>query len=147
MRSLLLVCFATLFWHASARADAPPLPPSVVNPALAIHAALAGDSADGVTIQAAALARAAGTLGPDGSSIVAAAQNLAGQPDLAAMRGAFADLGKALVSYMRAHGAAAPDGIRTAYCPMARGQWLQKDGAIENPYYGRAMRSCGSFTD
>jgi len=146
MRSLLLVCFATLFWHASVRADAAPLPPSVVNPALAIHAALAGDTADGVTIQAAALARAADTLGPDGASIVVAAQHLAGQPDLAAMRRAFADLGKALVAYIRAHDAA-PDGVRTAYCPMARGQWLQKDGAIENPYYGRAMRSCGSFTD
>jgi len=147
MRYLLFVSFATLFWHPPLRAAAPPLPAPVVNPALAIHAALAGDSADGVTMQAAALARAAAALGPEGASIVAAAQHLAAQPDLPAMRRAFADLGKALVGYMRAHDAAAPDGVRTAYCPMARGQWLQKDGAIENPYYGRAMRSCGSFTD
>jgi hypothetical protein len=147
MRYPLLVCFAALFWQPSLRAAAPELPPSIVNPALAIHAALAGDSAAGVTMHAAAMARAAAALGTDGAPIAAAAQELAAAPDLAAMRRVFGDVSKAIVAYMRAHDVAAPDGIRTAYCPMARRQWLQKDGAVENPYYGRAMAGCGGFTD
>ena len=143
----LLVCFAALFWQPTPRAGAPELPPSLVNPALAIHSALADDSAAGVTMQAAAVARAAAALGTDGAPIAAAAQELAAARDLAAMRRIFGDLSKAMVSYMRAEKLPAPDGVRTAYCPMARRPWLQQDGPVRNPYYGRAMAACGGFTD
>ena len=31
-----------------------------------------------------------------------------------------------------------------AECPMAKAQWIQKAGAIRNPYYGKSMLDCGS---
>jgi Cu(I)/Ag(I) efflux system membrane fusion protein len=37
------------------------------------------------------------------------------------------------------------------HCPMARNNqgadWLQRDKALENPYYGKTMRHCGSLVD
>ena len=40
-----------------------------------------------------------------------------------------------------------PDGYGTAYCPMAKSWWIQKDGTINNPYFGKQMLTCGSFKD
>jgi hypothetical protein len=30
------------------------------------------------------------------------------------------------------------------HCPMAPGDWLQKDEAVANPYYADSMKQCGS---
>lgn len=30
-----------------------------------------------------------------------------------------------------------------ATCPMAKAKWIQKPGAIRNPYYGKSMLECG----
>ena len=29
------------------------------------------------------------------------------------------------------------------YCPMADAYWVQKSGAVKNPYYGSKMLGCG----
>ena len=29
------------------------------------------------------------------------------------------------------------------YCPMADAYWVQKSGAVKNPYYGAKMLGCG----
>ena len=29
------------------------------------------------------------------------------------------------------------------YCPMVNKQWLQKGETVSNPYYGKAMLTCG----
>ena len=31
------------------------------------------------------------------------------------------------------------------YCPMKKASWLSSNKAIENPYYGSAMLTCGSI--
>ena len=42
-----------------------------------------------------------------------------------------------------------PEGYVVAFCPMANNSmganWVQKDGAIMNPYFGTAMQDCGSI--
>ncbi len=42
-----------------------------------------------------------------------------------------------------------PEGYVVAFCPMANNSmganWVQKDGAIMNPYLGTAMQDCGSI--
>jgi hypothetical protein len=42
-----------------------------------------------------------------------------------------------------------PEGYVVAFCPMANNSmganWVQKDGAIMNPYFGMAMQDCGSI--
>jgi len=34
-------------------------------------------------------------------------------------------------------------GLMIATCPMAKARWIQKDGTIANPYYGKSMLECG----
>jgi hypothetical protein len=34
-------------------------------------------------------------------------------------------------------------GLILAECPMAKAKWIQKDGKIRNPYYGKSMLDCG----
>ena len=35
--------------------------------------------------------------------------------------------------------------VQEAYCPMADANWLQKEDAIINPYFGKKMLNCGEF--
>lgn len=148
MRVYLLVCLAAFAASQPfARAAGAEVPAALVEPAVAIQVALAADATTGVASQAAALAKAADALGPAAAPIAAAVRVLEVQTDLDSMRRTYGDVNKAIVAYMRGGNLGVPEGIRVAYCPMARRQWLQKDGAIRNPYYGRAMVSCGDFTD
>lgn len=59
--------------------------------------------------------------------------------DLKGMRNNFKELSSKMA--MMKH----PDGYATAYCPMAKAWWVQKDGKINNPYFGKKMPHCGSF--
>ena len=34
-----------------------------------------------------------------------------------------------------------------AYCPMKGGFWISKERAIKNPYYGKAMLTCGKVVE
>lgn len=34
-------------------------------------------------------------------------------------------------------------GLMKATCPMAHANWVQKNGALRNPYYGKSMLECG----
>lgn len=34
-------------------------------------------------------------------------------------------------------------GLMKASCPMANGKWIQKNGSLKNPYYGKSMLECG----
>lgn len=36
--------------------------------------------------------------------------------------------------------------LMIAECPMAKAKWVQAEGAIKNPYYGKSMLSCGQKT-
>ncbi len=33
--------------------------------------------------------------------------------------------------------------LTTATCPMAGAKWIQKNGSLRNPYYGKSMLECG----
>ncbi|MEO6358894.1 MAG: DUF3347 domain-containing protein [Ferruginibacter sp.] len=37
--------------------------------------------------------------------------------------------------------------VYQAYCPMKKMYWLSSEAAIKNPYYGKAMPTCGKVTD
>jgi hypothetical protein len=34
-------------------------------------------------------------------------------------------------------------GLIKASCPMAEAKWIQKEGSLRNPYYGKSMLECG----
>jgi protein SCO1/2 len=119
-------------------------PSPMIEAALALHDALARDTMVGVRSQAVALRDAASAA--RASAIVAAATALSRQTTLAGARDAFGPLGAALAAYAKSHGEVRAAGVRVAYCPMARKSWLQKDGPVQNPYYGSRMLACGELT-
>jgi hypothetical protein len=122
-----------------------PLPAAIVEPYLKIHDGLADDSIDNLRQNAGEIATAASALGAPAMKIDTAALQLAAAADLAQARDRFGALSDAIVTYMKGLKLAAPEGVRTAYCPMAQRPWLQKGDALANPYYGKEMPTCGEF--
>jgi hypothetical protein len=118
---------------------------AIVEPYLKIQAALANDSIDEVKANAGNIATAATTLGAPAMRIDTAAVQLASVADLAAAREQFGTLSDAIVTYMDRLHITPPEGVRVAYCPMAKKPWLQEGSTLANPYYGSAMPTCGSF--
>jgi Protein of unknown function (DUF3347) len=117
----------------------------VVGPYLAIQSALVKDELAPVTTAARSLQKSAGALGAEGKALVNAAAKTAEATSLEAARAAFGDLSTALIAY--ADDTKQPiEGKIVAFCPMANKSWVQADGAIANPYYGKAMSNCGSST-
>ena len=118
----------------------------IVDPALAIQTSLAKDSLDGVASNAGLIEQHAASLGAPGAKIASAAKELKATTNIADARTAFGKLSEAIVAYMEAQKVTLdPKRARIAFCPMVNKPWLQKDGAIQNPYYGTEMPTCGNF--
>jgi hypothetical protein len=118
---------------------------AVIDPYLSADAALASDRIEGVLTNAVDISAAARVLGPSARAIDAAAVQLASAKDVGEARQHFGTLSEAIDSYMANQHLVPPAGVRVAFCPMAMRPWLQRDGAIRNPYYGSQMLTCGSF--
>jgi Cu(I)/Ag(I) efflux system membrane fusion protein len=127
-------------------ASAGDLKTDIVDPYLRIQVALAADTVTGGPQEAVAIAKAAGKLGPAGAKLVDAATALQRAPDIAAARASFWALSDALLAYGKATKTSLGPGVRSAYCPMEKKSWAQKDGQIANPYAGKRMLRCGEFT-
>jgi hypothetical protein len=123
---------------------------SIIEPYLKIHDALADDQVDGIKAAAGQIATAATSLGAPAMKVDTTALQLsaaaeAEPADLKDVREKFGALSEALVTYMQGEKLPAPEGVRTAFCPMAQKPWLQKGDTISNPYYGKGMPTCGDF--
>ena len=118
---------------------------AIVEPYLTIQTALANDSIDEVKAGAGNVATAATSLGAPAMRIDTAAVQLSSAADLADAREKFGALSDAIVAYMDGLGLTPPDGVRIAYCPMAKKPWLQQGSTLANPYHGSAMPTCGNF--
>ena len=118
---------------------------------LPMQEALAGDSAAVVAGQAAKLATEAEAIAKkerekptldaieDLEAVVVAARGMKGS-EIEALRAQFKPLSRA-VGRLVERQAVAGHGIY--YCPMADAYWVQKSGAVKNPYYGSKMLGCG----
>ena len=111
-----------------------------------IQTALAGDSLEGVTASAQAIARSvkedkANTFS---EKICQQAEAVAKAKDLAGAREAFKPLSESLIQFA-AKDATVSSVYRQAYCPMAKASWLQTGTTVSNPYMGKAMLRCGRF--
>ncbi len=126
-----------------------------------IHAALAGDSLEDVTVSAKTFAEQARELAGDLEAAEAgvdaaelpkvrehlrsaaeAADALAKAETIEAARAAFGPLAEGLVAWRTLAGS----GPAVAFCPMAGKRWLETDAAeLDNPYYGSSMLRCGTF--
>jgi hypothetical protein len=126
-------------------AAAPDFVADVVGPYLTIQTALVNDDLTPVAAAAKALQQGAHALGADGKALSAAAAKAAAAKTLDAARTAFGDLSTALIAYADQSKQAVPGKI-VAYCPMVKKSWVQTDGTVANPYYGKAMATCGNST-
>lgn len=72
---------------------------------------------------------------------------IAGTADLAKQRKAFAELTAPMTELAKAAPATTP--IYRDHCPMYEGgaDWLSRDKAIKNPFYGSQMMTCGSVKE
>jgi alpha-beta hydrolase superfamily lysophospholipase len=118
--------------------------PAIVAAYLDVQASLAADRTDGTAANARTIGEQAREMS-NGSAIAEAAASLEKASTLAAARTAFGPLSEAVVAAATAAGWKGLDDVKLAYCPMARHSWLQKEDAVRNPYYGKAMANCGEF--
>ena len=100
---------------------------------------------DGVAANATAISTDAAALGKPADKIVAGAMDLQKAKKIDEARDAFGKMSEALIAYLDGQKRKPGNGVRVAFCPMKLKPWLQKDGAIQNPYYGSQMLGCGSF--
>ena len=123
------------------------LPASIMEPYLTIEEALVKDDITPVRQNAGNIATASTSLGTTGFRIGTAASQLASADNLEMAREKFGILSDVLVTYMEGLKLNGGDGVKVAYCPMFKKPWMQKDGALANPYYGASsdMATCGSF--
>ena len=143
MFRVLVIAVALALSVSTTTARAADFVKEVVEPYLAIQTALVADDLAPVAAAARTLQQSASTLGPEGKALAAAAGKAAGATSLDVARQAFGDMSVAIIAY--ADRTRQPvEGKIVAFCPMANKAWVQTDGTIANPYYGKAMATCGS---
>lgn len=105
----------------------------------AIRVALAQDKIDTVATHANALAPLAGQMA--GKNAQAAADRVAAAKTLDSAREQFGVLSAALVpKFLEAK----LPGVHGFMCPMKNVPWAQRTLTLGNPYYGKAMLTCGN---
>ena len=71
---------------------------------------------------------------------------LADAKNISQQREYFASLSNNLVLLAKAI-KLSTDPVYQQYCPMKKWYWLSNEPSIRNPYYGKAMLSCGNITE
>jgi len=131
----------------------------VVSEYLDAHQSLAADEIDAAREHLEALSVAANAVEPVGpkqsrqawstlaSSIAGHARHGATAKDTATVRVAYEALSDELAMLLERFGNPTDATLDIAFCPMAfdakGAQWVQRDEALANPYYGSAMLRCG----
>jgi hypothetical protein len=118
---------------------------AIVGSYLELHAQLAADKTEGVKAAASALAARADGMGEGAAALAKAARAVGAAADLKAARDAFGPLSDAVIALGEAEGWKDADGVKVAFCPMAKRSWIQTDEKLRNPYYGSSMLECGGF--
>lgn len=72
--------------------------------------------------------------------IKAAALAMSKATSIETARNAFRELSKPMAMWGTM---SKPKGVDVLFCSMAKASWLQKTGAVKNPYYGASMLACG----
>ena len=104
-----------------------------------IRVALSNDTLAETATHAKALAPLAGAIA--GAAARKAADQLAAAKTLEDARIHFGDLSAAVVPKFQAEGIS---GAHAYMCPMKQKPWMQRGDTMSNPYFGKAMSTCGS---
>jgi hypothetical protein len=115
----------------------------VLTPYFRIQSALVDDRIDTLKNDALLVAQEAVNLGAAGKPIEEAATALSQATEIGAAREAFGRLSDAVIAYADSTKINPGADVVTMYCPMVKKSWLQKNGDVKNPYFGKAMPNCG----
>jgi len=77
--------------------------------------------------------------------LTADAKNISATTDLKKQRETFKSLSKSTYDLIKVSNPEQP--IYKQYCPMADADWLSKEKAVKNPYYGSSMLTCGNVVE
>jgi hypothetical protein len=80
------------------------------------------------------------------NKMISDADHIANSKDLSVQRQYFASLSQnlyELIKNVRLSGQV----FYQMYCPMKKQYWLSEESSIRNPYFGKAMLTCGSVTE
>jgi hypothetical protein len=82
-------------------------------------------------------------------SLKADATTISINKDVAAQRAAFSNLSNNMIALIKV--TKATDAVYVQHCPMANdgkgADWLSKENAVKNPYYGSMMLTCGKTVE
>jgi hypothetical protein len=115
----------------------------------AIQLALVNGDMPAVTEKAGLLAKALNAIALPGNTANAAltnAKKIGASNDLAVQRAYFAALSLDIFTLLKTVRLSTQP-IYRAYCPMKNAYWLTSTRTINNPYYDKAMLTCGTITD
>jgi Cu(I)/Ag(I) efflux system membrane fusion protein len=120
----------------------------LLEPYLAMQAALAADDPEATKEQAKAMMKVTGHSGPMPELL----HDMLAADSLEAMRlPHFEALSRAMIAAIRMTPDAFPDGLLVMHCPMANNNtgadWLQASKPLENPYFGAQMLKCGEVKE
>ena len=107
----------------------------VLNSYLKIQESLANDSLVGISTAAEVVAK-----NTQDEKVKTSAQALSHDASLESARKHFKELSLRMDQWAKNE---KQSGIDRVSCPMVNAPWLQKHGAIKNPYYGKKMQGCG----
>ena len=77
--------------------------------------------------------------------MTADAKSISSNQDLKKQRETFKSLSKSTYDLMKVSNPDQP--VYRQYCPMADADWLSKEKAVKNPYYGSSMLTCGNVVE
>jgi len=77
--------------------------------------------------------------------LTADAKSISATTDLKKQRETFKSLSKSTYDLIKVSTPSEP--IYKQYCPMADADWLSKEKAVKNPYYGSSMLTCGNVVE
>ncbi|KRB57424.1 DUF3347 domain-containing protein [Flavobacterium sp. Root186] len=77
--------------------------------------------------------------------LTADAKSISGTSDLKKQRETFKSLSKSTYDLIKVSSPDQP--VYKQYCPMADADWLSKEKAVKNPYYGSSMLTCGNVVE
>jgi Protein of unknown function (DUF3347) len=82
-------------------------------------------------------------------ALKADATTISTSKDVAAQRDAFSNLSNNMIAFIKVTKAA--EAVYVQHCPMANdgkgADWLSKENAVKNPYYGNMMLTCGKTVE
>ncbi len=82
-------------------------------------------------------------------ALKSAATTISTNKDVAVQRDAFSDLSNNMIAFVKVTKAGEP--VYVQHCPMANdgkgADWLSKENAVKNPYYGNMMLTCGKTVE